>query len=284
MYTPQPASSEITSIGDGIAIHAGSQRRINHGGIRESVRALTVVLPDGSLLRTGRATTEAGVGNDLTALFVGSQGTLGVIVEATVRRGPRPVRIRTAVASFDSLTAAADGVTAIIRSRVQPSVLDVANRGALAEIDRAQGTDLAVHGAALVLVQTAGYGADEEINVIAAALSTTTGRVTHPDAGDADRYSWLRGFGREPEVPMDDHPGRRGVTIRLGLDADGCRTFRATPWCGCGGCGPCRRRHSAPVMVHSQAPARREQHTTDPARGGRRSGRSDIHAGRRHQS
>jgi len=88
----------------------------------------------------------------------------------------------------------------IIRSRVQPSVLDVTNRGALAEIDRAQGTDLAAHGAALVLVQTAGYGADEEINVIAAALSTTTGRVIHPDAGDADGYSWLRGRGREPEV------------------------------------------------------------------------------------
>ena len=158
----------------------------------------------------------------------------------------------------------------IIRSRVQPSVLDVTNRGALAEIDRAQGTDLAAHGAALVLVQTAGYGADEEINVIAAALSTTTGRVIHPDAGDADGYSWLRGRGREPEVDRwTISQDVAGVTIRLGLDANGRRTFRATPWCGCGGCGPCRRRHSAPVMVHSQAPARREQHTTDPARGGR---------------
>src|SRR5664279_770400 len=118
-YPPHHASSENSFIGDDIAIHGGSQHRITHGGIRESVRALTVVLPDGSLLRTGRATTDAATGNDLTALFVGSQETLGVIVEATVRLRPRPVRTRTAVASFDSLTSAADGVTAIIRSRRQ---------------------------------------------------------------------------------------------------------------------------------------------------------------------
>ena len=197
-YPPHHASSETTCIGDDIAIHTGSQHTITHsGGIRESVRALTVVLPDGSLLRTGRATIHA-TGNDLTALFVGSQEVLGVIVEATVRLRPRPVRTRTAVASFDSLTSAADGVTAIIRSRTQPSVLDVANRGALTEIDRTRGTDLAAHGAALLVVQTAGYGADEEMDVIAAALSTTTGRVTYPGEGDAARYSWLRHHGREP--------------------------------------------------------------------------------------
>jgi|GEM_PF-2207074 len=196
-YPPHHATNETTCIGDDIAVHTGSQHTITHsGGIRESVRALTVVLPDGSLLRTGGAAIHA-TGNDLTALFVGSQETLGVIVEATVRLRPRPVRTRTAVASFDSLTSAADAVTAIIRSRAQPSVLDVANRSALAEIDRAQGTDLAAHGAALLVAQTAGYGADEEIAVIAAALSTT-GLVTYPGEGDADRYSWLRHHGREP--------------------------------------------------------------------------------------
>ena len=196
-YPPHHACRGTTCIGDDIAVHTGSQHTITRSGIRESVRALTVVLPDGSLLRTGDETIHA-TANDLTALFVGSQETLGVIVEATVRLRPRPVRTRTAVVSFHSLTSAADAVTAIIRSRVQPTVLDVANRGALAEIDRAQGTDLAAHGAALLVVQTAGYGADEEIDVIAAALSTTTGRVTYPGEGDADRYSWLRHHGREP--------------------------------------------------------------------------------------
>ena len=91
-------------------------------------------------------------------------------------------------------------VTAIIRSRAQPSVLEVANRGALAEIDRAQGTDRAARGAALLVVQTAGYGADEEMEVIAAALSTTPGRITYPGDSDADHHSWLRHHGMEPEA------------------------------------------------------------------------------------
>lgn len=83
--------------------------------------------------------------------------------------------------------------------------------------------------------------------------------------------------------PMDDQPGRRGATIRIGLDAGDRRTSRPTPRRGCCGSGPCRRRHPAPVMVRSQAAARREHRTTVPARGGRLSRRGNIQAGWRYQ-
>ncbi len=108
---------------------------------RESVLGLTVVLADGTLLRTGRQTIKGVVGYDLTALFVGSEGTLGIIVEAIVRLRPRPVKTRTAVAFFPSTVAASAGLTATMRSGAQPSVLELLDAGALSGIDDAQGTD-----------------------------------------------------------------------------------------------------------------------------------------------
>ena len=124
------------------------------------------MLADGSLLRTGRQTIKGVVGYDLTALFVGSEGTLGVVVEATLRLRPRPVKTRTAVAFFPSAAAAAAGVTGDHRAPVQPSVLELLDAGALSSIDRAQGTDLPRAGAALLIAQTDGYGADAEIDAV----------------------------------------------------------------------------------------------------------------------
>ena len=200
MYAPDPASHQLSSIGGNIATNAGGLHCVKYGVTRESVLGLTVVLADGSLLHTGHRTIKGVVGYDLTALFVGSEGTLGVVVEATLRLRPRPVRTRMAAAFFPSVTAAASAVTAIVRSRVQPSVLELLDGAVLAGIDRAQGTDLAVRGGALLLVQTDGYGADEEITRIGQALSAVCeaagGTVDYPDEAAAEHYLWLRRSGR----------------------------------------------------------------------------------------
>ena len=139
MYAPDPASHEISTIGGNIATNAGGLHCVKYGVTRESVLGLTVVLADGTVLRTGRQTIKGVVGYDLTALFVGSEGTLGIIVEAIVRLRPRPVKTRTAVAFFPSTAAASAGLTATIRSRAQPSVLELLDAGALSGIDRGPG-------------------------------------------------------------------------------------------------------------------------------------------------
>jgi glycolate oxidase len=198
MYAPDPASHEISTIGGNIATNAGGLHCVKYGVTRESVLGLTVVLADGSLLRTGRQTIKGVVGYDLTALLVGSEGTLGVVVEATVRLRPRPVKTRTAVGFFASGADAAAAVGAIIRARVQPSVLELLDAGSLAAIDRAQGTGLRERGAALLLAQTDGYGADAEIEVLGAAVSQAGGRVEFPDDDTAAHYLWLRRHGRGP--------------------------------------------------------------------------------------
>jgi glycolate oxidase len=90
-FVPDPASKNISTVGGNIATNAGGLVCTKYGVTREAVLALDVVLPDGTLLHTGRRTVKGVTGYDLTALFVGSEGTLGVIVGATVRALPLPV-------------------------------------------------------------------------------------------------------------------------------------------------------------------------------------------------
>ena len=196
MYAPDPASHEISTIGGNIATNAGGLHCVKYGVTRESVLGLTVVLADGTVLRTGRQTIKGVVGYDLTALFVGSEGTLGIIVEAIVRLRPRPVTTRTAVAFFPSTAAASAGLTATIRSRAQPSVLELLDAGALSGIDQAQGTALATRGKALLIVQTDGFGADGEIEAIGQALIGAGGDVEFLDPEAGEHYLWLRRHGR----------------------------------------------------------------------------------------
>ena len=196
MYAPDPASHEISTIGGNIATNAGGLHCVKYGVTRESVLGLTVVLADGTVLRTGRQTIKGVVGYDLTALFVGSEGTLGIIVEAIVRLRPRPVKTRTAVAFFPSTAAASAGLTATIRSRAQPSVLELLDAGALSGIDEAQGTELSQRGNALLIVQTDGFGADGEIEAIGEALIGAGGDVEFTDDEAGERYLWLRRHGR----------------------------------------------------------------------------------------
>ncbi|PPG03781.1 FAD-binding oxidoreductase, partial [Rathayibacter sp. AY2B1] len=114
VFSPDPASRAISSIGGNIATNAGGLLCAKYGVTREAVLGLTVVLPDGRLLRTGRRSVKGVTGYDLTALLTGSEGTLGVIVEATVKLRPIPTgRVVTVGAYFPSVVAAAAASAAI---------------------------------------------------------------------------------------------------------------------------------------------------------------------------
>jgi glycolate oxidase len=136
MYPPDPSSYEISTIGGNLATNAGGLRCVKYGVTRDAVLGLQVVLADGRVLRTGRSTVKGVAGYDLTSLFVGSEGTLGVITGATLRLRPRPVvPPATVAASFASFGAAAEAVTAIVRARLQPSLLELLDRATLRAID-----------------------------------------------------------------------------------------------------------------------------------------------------
>jgi glycolate oxidase len=136
MYPPDPSSYEISTIGGNLATNAGGLRCVKYGVTRDAVLGLEVVLADGRVLRTGRRTIKGVAGYDLTSLFVGSEGTLGVITSATLRLRPRPAQPpATVAASFPSFDSAARAVTAILRARVQPSLLELLDRVTLRSLD-----------------------------------------------------------------------------------------------------------------------------------------------------
>jgi glycolate oxidase len=186
-YAPDPASAEISTIGGNIATNAGGMRCVKYGVTRDSVLGLDVVLADGRLISTGRRTVKGVAGLDLTGLFVGSEGTLGVVVGATLRLRPLPALTFTAAAAFDSVVAAAAACSALARARREPSLLELLDGATLRVIDRAQGTDFAQRGQALVIAQADGPAAESEIAAIADVLgkeATWTERAVDSDSSD----------------------------------------------------------------------------------------------------
>ena len=169
-YAPDPASTAICSIGGNIATNAGGMWCAKYGVTRESVLGLRVVLPDGRILKTGRQTIKGVTGYDLNALMIGSEGTLGVVVEATLRLRPRPIQTATVAAYFPDVAAAAMAASAIIAARVQPSVLELMDGPTLEAVDAALGTGHRSKGGAFLLAQTDGYGAFLEQDVLLQAI------------------------------------------------------------------------------------------------------------------
>ena len=161
MYAPDPSSYEISTIGGNLATNAGGLRCVKYGVTRDSVLGLEVVLAGGRVLRTGRRTMKGVTGYDLTGLFVGSEGTLGVITSATLRLRPRPARYpATLAAGFGSFAAAARAVTAILAARIRPSLLELMDAATLRAIDDWKHTGLSDDAQALLVAQDDGETAD----------------------------------------------------------------------------------------------------------------------------
>ncbi|MDI3331399.1 MAG: FAD-linked oxidase C-terminal domain-containing protein [Micrococcus sp.] len=201
MYAPDPASYRISTIGGNVATNAGGLRCAKYGVTRDSVLALDVVLADGTLIRTGTPTLKGVAGYDLTALFTGSEGTLGIITGITVRLRPAPARVETAAAWFPDFPTAAAGVLAIGAARVQPAILEIMDRGTMQALDGAHGSTLCERGSAMLLVQTDGYGALEEMSVIRAELEALGGTMTPVGDAEATGLVDLRRHARGDDVP-----------------------------------------------------------------------------------
>jgi glycolate oxidase len=157
-YPPDPSSFQICSIGGNLATNAGGLCCLKYGVTTDYVLALEVVLADGSAVRLGGMTVKDVAGYDLKRLFVGSEGTLGVITEAVLRLRPLPPPPATVVASFDSVVDAARAVTAVM-SRVRPSTLELMDRAAVDAVQSVTPMGLDAIGA-LLLAQS-DVGLDE---------------------------------------------------------------------------------------------------------------------------
>ncbi len=181
-YAPDPASAAISTVGGNIATNAGGLRCAKYGVTRDAVLGLDVVLADGTPIRTGRRTVKGVTGYDLTALFTGSEGTLGVITAAA-----------TVAAYFGSFAEGAEAVSALTAARLEPSMAELVDGPVLAAVDDAQGTDLRARGGALLLLQCDGRAAATEAELAVRLLrGRATSVETTADPAEADRLLTAR--------------------------------------------------------------------------------------------
>ena len=171
-FPPNPASGKVSTIGGNVATNAGGVKGAKYGTTRDYVLDLEVVLPNGSILHTGSNTMKCVSGYDLTRLFVGSEGTLGVVTEITLKINPKPRATRTCSATFNDLPQAGKAVSEIMRSGIIPSVLELMDSPSLKAVNQA--TDLNLPEVeAMLLAETDGYTqqeADRQMDRVVEAL------------------------------------------------------------------------------------------------------------------
>jgi len=212
-YAPDPASYEICSIGGNLGTNAGGLCCVKYGQTRDSVLGLEVVLADGRVIRTGGRNVKDTAGYALTHLFVGSQGTLGIITEAILRLRVAPPPRTTMLAFFPSLDGAGDAVARIVAAGTNPVTLELLDKPSIAAVDDAFQLGLDRDAEAMLLVESdraepaATAELDEMVAACEAAGATSTLRAA--DATEADwlrqaRRLALRALERQGQVRMED--------------------------------------------------------------------------------
>lgn len=189
-YPPDPASSPWSTIGGNVATNAGGMCCAKYGVTRDYVLGMRVVTGHGDVVSLGRRTAKGVAGYDLCGLMVGSEGTLGVITEVTLRLRPRRAPERTVAGYFDSIVSAGEAVSAVVASGVIPSALELVDRHCLAAVDAWKNMGLSVDADVVLLgrCDTAGVEGDAEADQMLACFENAgaTWAARSSDQTEAD--------------------------------------------------------------------------------------------------
>jgi len=196
-YPPDPASSAISSIGGNAATNAGGICCVKYGVTRDYVLGMEVVLADGEIVQLGRRTAKGATGYDLTGLMVGSEGTLGIISQVTVKLLPLTGRDdRAIVGYFPSLEAAGTAVAAVSRAGIIPAALELVDRTCLHAVSEWQGVDLPQNADTLLLAKIDEPGArGDELSLQLADIFRAAGGADvqqSSDSAETDRLFQAR--------------------------------------------------------------------------------------------
>jgi len=141
-YAPDPSSYDWCTLGGNLSTNAGGLCCVKYGVTTDAVLGLQVVLASGEVLRTGRRTVKGVAGYDLTKLFVGSEGTLGIITEATLALRPKPAAPCTLVAAFSDTEHAGAAVSGAIRAGLVPSLLEIMDATCIRAVEQHTGSSI----------------------------------------------------------------------------------------------------------------------------------------------
>lgn len=156
-YPPDPGSSKVSTIGGNVAENAGGPHCFKYGVTRDYVLGLEVVLADGRILRTGGRTVKNVTGYDLTRLLIGSEGTLGIVTEATLRLVPKPETTQTVMAVYPRLEDAAETNAALVSRGVIPATLEIMDQLCLRVVENYLHMGLPVEAEAVLIIGLDGF-------------------------------------------------------------------------------------------------------------------------------
>ena len=194
-YAPDPSSQTACTIGGNVAENAGGPHCLKYGVTMNHVLALTVVLPNGSVVSLGSADGER-PGYDLVGVFVGSEGCFGVALDVTVRLTRNPEAVRTLLADFTSIDAAAQAVSAIVAAGIVPAALEMMDRGTIRAVEASiYAAGYPVDAAAVLLIEVDGLasGLEHDVELVDRICSEQGARSVRTARDDAERMRLWQG-------------------------------------------------------------------------------------------
>ena len=175
-YPPDPNSYAICSIGGNVACNAGGPRALKYGVTKNYVLELEIVLPTGEIMRVGKRTIKHVTGYDLAALLVGSEGTLGVITECTMRLVPLPSAVCTALVTFPDAHRAAEALTGVLGGGIVPRTLELLDHEALRVVRAKTPGRFPENAGAMIILETDGPDEDRAFSDLSKAAEVCLGR------------------------------------------------------------------------------------------------------------
>ena len=246
-YPPDPASIRQCTLGGNVATNAGGPRCVKYGVTRDYVRAMTVVLADGRVLNLGGKVIKNVTGYDLMHLFIGSEGTLGIVTEVTVRLIARPQEFRTALVTFPRLDEVGEAIQHILLSGVLPSTIELMDQTTINTVEEYAHLGLPIEAEALLLIEVDGKTAEEvdrDIQSVADVCRTAgASDVQVPCDAEGREALWEMRRAVGPSVARRA-PNLLGEDISVPLAAipEAIRRLRELP-----------RRFGLPVVIYGHA-------------------------------
>jgi glycolate oxidase subunit GlcD len=194
-YAPDPSSQAACTIGGNVAENAGGPHCLKYGVTLNHVVALTALLPDGTVMTIGNAAGES-TGYDLVGAFVGSEGCFGVALDVTVRLMRNPQGVRTLLADFMSIDAAARAVSEIIARGILPAALEMMDAPTIRAVEASiYAAGYPVDAEAVLLIELDGFeaGLDEDATTVATLCTDAGARSVRVAADDAERARLWQG-------------------------------------------------------------------------------------------
>ncbi len=156
-YPPDPSNLAVSTVGGSIAQSSGGAKSFKYGTTKDYVIDLLVVMANGEILRTGSKTIKNATGYNLNTLFVGSEGTLGIVVEATLKLIPKPQSKKVLMAYFDTVKDAVHAVNSIIEQRIYPATIDFMDKNAIQTVEKFYPANLLTNKEAALIVEIDGF-------------------------------------------------------------------------------------------------------------------------------